>query len=789
MERIHELLQQLHANQLCIGQCGNIIRSAEEDGGESHKLEHSRPNQQVYGFVQWFIYQKRLEKRYCNDPAIAKRYIKLRVLWKRDGSYAIDVCDEAGVRSGGGYGQGVPVRLLYREVVSFAIKKRPFLFWLKTISTTAIYQMSVDQNITNALGITNRMTPCITTSITTNGLSDKASAKVCSDSDSYFFNDDTGITTRVHALFGATVSAIINNSTFKYSPDSVISLIKSYNVSAISSTTNILFPASPPTNGSLIIQEFNSHSIVSNIADLTNAKNRVAPATGSAPKSFPLTHFLALLAFLQFISLLAYIPFDSSEQPIIHKTLPEKSPNENLNAAVSFYLESDGKLLSNSRPSDSSSAGPDLASSRGNQDTVRAPIASRRDVLIDNSYSDFDRPHWNFSSDDQPRSLSELFRAPVDILFRGDFEAAKAYAVSREKWLLINIQAMDNFECQVLNRDLWKDKVVKDIIKKNFVFCQYISGTDSAEMFKRFYNANELPHISILDPRTVINFLYKNPWDHSGNPSTSSILDNSGLNHPSGSRSNNSNSHNNNDRNNPDIFFDITDDSDYFDSDSESDHNDTNFNTNYESDHNSLSDYGSDDLDSHIPTDNRSLGRPHIPLSTHSPTISHVYSDRPRIDIDDINNLSSSPEATDNSEIESISEREYIKKLSENTLNNSNPSFKNVISIDYPDQPISPTTTRIQFRFPDGKRVVKVFKKSDKVYSIFQFVKHSVPPESHDDIEVFYTALYLFILVEIKLIHFPLFLKVTFNRKKLWDDINTQIDKAGLCNSTIMVEY
>lgn len=54
-----------------------------------------------------------------------------------------------------------------------------------------------------------------------------------------------------------------------------------------------------------------------------------------------------------------------------------------------------------------------------------------------------------------PSRLSELFRPPVDITFCGSFQAARDYAKEQNKWLIVNVQDMSDFNCQVLNRDIW----------------------------------------------------------------------------------------------------------------------------------------------------------------------------------------------------------------------------------------------------------------------------------------------------------------------------------------------
>ena len=42
------------------------------------------------------------------------------------------------------------------------------------------------------------------------------------------------------------------------------------------------------------------------------------------------------------------------------------------------------------------------------------------------------------------------------------------------KWVILNVQNHDDFACKCLNRDLWSDETVKEIIKANFVFNQVI---------------------------------------------------------------------------------------------------------------------------------------------------------------------------------------------------------------------------------------------------------------------------------------------------------------------------
>lgn len=42
----------------------------------------------------------------------------------------------------------------------------------------------------------------------------------------------------------------------------------------------------------------------------------------------------------------------------------------------------------------------------------------------------------------------------------------------QKKWLLVNIQADGEFDCHRLNRDVWKDEMVQNIIACNCIFWQ-----------------------------------------------------------------------------------------------------------------------------------------------------------------------------------------------------------------------------------------------------------------------------------------------------------------------------
>lgn len=55
----------------------------------------------------------------------------------------------------------------------------------------------------------------------------------------------------------------------------------------------------------------------------------------------------------------------------------------------------------------------------------------------------------------------------------------------QNKWLMINIQNVQDFACQCLNRDVWSNEAVKNIIREHFIFWQVESQNSAGGKFNR----------------------------------------------------------------------------------------------------------------------------------------------------------------------------------------------------------------------------------------------------------------------------------------------------------------
>ncbi len=103
--------------------------------------------------------------------------------------------------------------------------------------------------------------------------------------------------------------------------------------------------------------------------------------------------------------------------------------------------------------------------------------------------------------------LARLFQPPWDLMYKGSWEDARDEGKEHKKWLLVNIQDGSVFDCQTLNRDLWKNEGIAETVRENFVFLQYQKEDPRADPYIQFYfqqadNTENYPHVAVVDPRT-----------------------------------------------------------------------------------------------------------------------------------------------------------------------------------------------------------------------------------------------------------------------------------------------
>jgi hypothetical protein len=100
------------------------------------------------------------------------------------------------------------------------------------------------------------------------------------------------------------------------------------------------------------------------------------------------------------------------------------------------------------------------------------------------------------------KSLAELFRPPLRLMFHGTFGQAKVEASNKQRWLLVNIQDVKEFDSSRLNRDTWANSELADFISRSFILWQAYNDTEEGKRYVSYYPVSLFPHIALLDPRT-----------------------------------------------------------------------------------------------------------------------------------------------------------------------------------------------------------------------------------------------------------------------------------------------
>ncbi|KAF2206011.1 UBX-domain-containing protein [Delitschia confertaspora ATCC 74209] len=103
--------------------------------------------------------------------------------------------------------------------------------------------------------------------------------------------------------------------------------------------------------------------------------------------------------------------------------------------------------------------------------------------------------------------LAEMYRPPFELLSHMKWDEARDQGKEKEKWILVNVQDSAIFDCQVLNRDIWKNTEIKATVREHFIFMQYAKDDPQGQQYINYYfhardSADAYPHIAIVDPRT-----------------------------------------------------------------------------------------------------------------------------------------------------------------------------------------------------------------------------------------------------------------------------------------------
>lgn len=114
---------------------------------------------------------------------------------------------------------------------------------------------------------------------------------------------------------------------------------------------------------------------------------------------------------------------------------------------------------------------------------ARAAVNAAAAEQKENEEDDDDEYNYDDDDDDndevqvvqEPPRLADMFAPPSYRFTTGGFANAKTTAKDSKRWLLVNVQRDDEFSSHALNRDVWGDELIENLISEGFVFWQVVS--------------------------------------------------------------------------------------------------------------------------------------------------------------------------------------------------------------------------------------------------------------------------------------------------------------------------
>mmetsp|Transcript_1259 Transcript_1259/g.3546 ORF Transcript_1259/g.3546 Transcript_1259/m.3546 type:complete len:533 (-) Transcript_1259:1980-3578(-) len=110
-------------------------------------------------------------------------------------------------------------------------------------------------------------------------------------------------------------------------------------------------------------------------------------------------------------------------------------------------------------------------------------------------------------------TLSDMFAAPSHLMHKaGGFQGARQMSKDSKRWLLVNIQKDAEFSSHALNRDVWRNDLVENLIQEGFIFWQEPDISIEGRQYVQRYKVDQFPHVAIIDPRTGRLLWRKEGW-------------------------------------------------------------------------------------------------------------------------------------------------------------------------------------------------------------------------------------------------------------------------------------
>jgi hypothetical protein len=171
--------------------------------------------------------------------------------------------------------------------------------------------------------------------------------------------------------------------------------------------------------------------------------------------------------------------------------------NFDADLAINLFMD----MGSSNRPKDTATSNrADPIDLDSDTEGIRRPIAARLDRLIEHP------SHMSFThhdAEDAPSDSEYMFAPPLlTNTSASPFQLILARAKAANKYVLVAIQDPEIFASHVLNRDVWADEVVRDVVTQNFEFFLRDRNSPDGTAFVALYRLEKFPVIGIVDGRT-----------------------------------------------------------------------------------------------------------------------------------------------------------------------------------------------------------------------------------------------------------------------------------------------
>lgn len=110
------------------------------------------------------------------------------------------------------------------------------------------------------------------------------------------------------------------------------------------------------------------------------------------------------------------------------------------------------------------------------RDAVNAAAAADSDEEAKETMVEDEDDLSNAEEKQHMARLADMFAPPDHLICKeGGFEGARTMAKDSKRWLLVNIQSESEFASHALNRDVWRDELVENLVREGFIFWQTVS--------------------------------------------------------------------------------------------------------------------------------------------------------------------------------------------------------------------------------------------------------------------------------------------------------------------------